>query len=121
MEWHVDNSAPIYLQLLEQLQMRIITGIYQPGQQLPAVRELAAEAGVNPNIMQKALAELERLELAFSKRTSGRFITEDEEKIKALWKQLAMEEVKKFTEKMQQLGIEREGLLAMIAECMEEE
>lgn len=114
MEWYVDNSAPIYLQLLEQLQLRIIAGVYQPGQQLPAVRELAADAGVNPNTMQKALAELERLELAHSKRTSGRFITEDEEKITALRKQLALREVRKFTEKMQQLGFDTEEILAMI-------
>lgn len=118
-EWNVDNSAPIYLQLLEQLQLRIIAGVYQPGQQLPAVRELAAEAGVNPNTMQKALAELERLELAYSRRTSGRFITEDEDRITALRKQLAMGEVRKFTEKMQKLGFTKDAILAMITESMD--
>lgn len=119
-EWNVDSSAPIYLQLLEQLQLRIIAGIYQPGQQLPAVRELAAEAGVNPNTMQKALSELERLELAYSKRTSGRFITEDGVRITALKKKWALEEVEQFTSKMTQLGFGREEILAMVTEILGE-
>ena len=79
MPWNLDSSRPIYLQIIERVQMDIITGRYQPGDKLPSVRNLAQEAAVNPNTMQKALSELERSGLIYSQRTSGRFITEDKE------------------------------------------
>jgi DNA-binding transcriptional regulator YhcF (GntR family) len=78
MSWEFKPDRPIYTQLLEQIQIRIVTGVYPPGSQLLSVRELAAQAAVNPNTMQKALAELERMELVYTKRTAGRFITGDE-------------------------------------------
>ena len=77
MPWNLDSSRPIYTQLVERIQLDILAGKYQPGARLPSVRDLASEAGVNPNTMQKALAELERENLVHSARTSGRFITED--------------------------------------------
>ena len=77
MEWNLDPSRPIYQQIIEKVETEIASGRYQPGQQLPSVRELALEAGVNPNTMQRALSELERGGLVTSRRTSGRFITED--------------------------------------------
>lgn len=64
MAWELRQDRPIYLQLIETIEQRIITGQYPAGSRLPGVRELAAEAGVNPNTMQKALSELERRELA---------------------------------------------------------
>ena len=84
MAWNLDADKPIYAQLMEIIQMQIISGKYQAGGRLPSVRELAAEASVNPNTMQKALSELERGGLVYSQRTSGRFITEDEELLKEL-------------------------------------
>lgn len=60
MPWKFDNNRSIYVQLVEKIQNRIITGVYAPGSRLASVRELAGEAEVNPNTMQKALAELER-------------------------------------------------------------
>ena len=60
MPWELDNDRPIYLQLMERIQQDIISGIYKPGDRLPSVRDLAVEAAVNPNTMQKALSELER-------------------------------------------------------------
>ena len=81
-------SRPIYLQIIERVQMDIITGRYQPGDKLPSVRDLAQEAAVNPNTMQKALSELERSGLIYSQRTSGRFITEDKELIHQMKKNL---------------------------------
>ena len=84
MTWNLDNNIPIYLQIMERIQRDIISGRYRPGDKLPSVRELAVEAAVNPNTMQKALSELERGGLVYSQRTSGRFITEDEELLKEL-------------------------------------
>ena len=77
MAWNLDSDRPIYAQLLERIQLQIVSGIYGPGDKLPSVRDLAAEASVNPNTMQKAFAELERSGLIETKRTSGRFVTED--------------------------------------------
>ena len=82
MAWDLDNGRPIYAQLVERIQMQIVSGLYPPGSRLPSVRELAAVAAVNPNTMQKAFAELERSGLIVTQRTNGRTVTEDAELIR---------------------------------------
>ena len=114
MEWNFDNQRPIYTQLAEMIRMCIITGIYQPGSRLPAVRELANEASVNPNTMQKALSELEGTGLIYAVRTSGRFVTEDEEKIAFARRSLAEGEVEEFLQKMKDLGMEKDEIIELI-------
>ncbi len=104
MPWDLDNNRPIYLQLMERIQLDIISGTYKPGDRLPSVRELALEASVNPNTMQKALAELERSGIVHSMRTSGRLITEDRSMIEQLKGELAREQIGAFLEKMNRLG-----------------
>ena len=121
MPWNLDSSRPIYLQIIERVQMDIITGRYQPGDKLPSVRDLAQEAAVNPNTMQKALSELERSGLIYSQRTSGRFITEDKELIHQMQKELAAAEVSAFVAHMKQLGITTEEIRQLLAETIEEE
>ena len=121
MPWTLDSSRPIYLQIIERVQMDIITGRYQPGDKLPSVRDLAQEAAVNPNTMQKALSELERSGLIYSQRTSGRFITEDKELIHQMKKELAAAEVSAFVAHMKQLGITPEEIRQLLAETIEEE
>ena len=121
MPWNLDSSRPIYLQIIERVQMDIITGRYQPGDKLPSVRDLAQEAAVNPNRMQKALSELERSGLIYSQRTSGRFITEDKELIHQMQKELAAAEVSAFVAHMKQLGITPEEIRQLLAETIEEE
>ena len=121
MPWNLDSSRPIYLQIIERVQMDIITGRYQPGDKLPSVRDLAQEAAVNPNTMQKALSELERSGLIYSQRTSGRFITEDKELIHQMKKELAAAEVAAFVAHMKQLGITPEEIRQLLAETIEEE
>ena len=121
MPWNLDSSRPIYLQIIERVQMDIITGRYQPGDKLPSVRDLAQEAAVNPNTMQKALSELERSGLIYSQRTSGRFITEDKELIQQMKKELAAAEVSAFVAHMKQLGITPEEIRQLLAETIEEE
>ena len=120
MPWNLDSSRPIYLHI-ERVQMDIITGRYQPGDKLPSVRDLAQEAAVNPNTMQKALSELERSGLIYSQRTSGRFITEDKELIHQMKKELAAAEVSAFVAHMKQLGITPEEIRQLLAETIEEE
>ena len=121
MPWNLDSSRPIYLQIIERVQMDIITGRYQAGDKLPSVRDLAQEAAVNPNTMQKALSELERSGLIYSQRTSGRFITEDKELIHQMKKGLAAAEVSAFVAHMKQLGITPEEIRQLLAETIEEE
>ena len=104
MSWNLDSERPIYTQIIERITLDIISGIYAPGARLPSVRDLAQNAGVNPNTMQKALSELERNHLVYSQRTSGRFITEDEDMLKQLKKEVAEEQIREFFQKMEQLG-----------------
>ncbi|MFW5630269.1 MAG: GntR family transcriptional regulator [Acetivibrio ethanolgignens] len=119
MTWELKNDRPIYLQLMEQLKLRIISGAYLPGSKLPAVRELAAEASVNPNTMQKALSELERDGLLYANRTSGRFITEDISMIEALKFDLAQEHLTLFLEQMEKLGFTKEEIREFLLKHLE--
>lgn len=120
MAWNLDDSRPIYLQLMEKIQEDIVSGTYHAGDKLPSVRELALEASVNPNTMQKALSELERSGLVYAKRTSGRFITEDETMLKQLKKELALGHIREFFDKMKQLGFQTEDALTLIEETIKE-
>lgn len=121
MSWTLDNDRPIYLQLMERIQRDIIAGVYQPGDKLPSVRDLALEAAVNPNTMQKALSELERSGLVYSQRTSGRFITEDTAMLTQMKYELAQEHITEFFEKMKQLGFSRAELLTLVTKAAEGE
>lgn len=121
MSWTLDNDRPIYLQLMERIQRDIVAGVYQPGDKLPSVRDLALEAAVNPNTMQKALSELERSGLVYSQRTSGRFITEDTEMLTQMKKELATEHIQEFFQKMEQLGFSRAELLTLVTKAAEGE
>lgn len=120
MSWNLDSSRPIYTQIVERIQLDIIAGKYQPGARLPSVRDFASEAGVNPNTMQKALAELEREDLVHSERTSGRFITEDTAMIEKMREELATTQIRDFFEKMQQMGFNTEKTIALIERIMKE-
>ena len=112
--WNLDSDRPIYLQIIEEIQKRIITGKYSPGERLPSVRELADEASVNPNTMQRAMAELERVGLVYTQRTNGRFITEDHDMIQTLKSTLASEQIGAFLETMKHYGYEPEEVASLI-------
>ena len=116
MQWKIDGSAPIYSQLVEQIKLGIVSGEWIPGQRVPAVRELAVDAGVNPNTMQRALQELERQGLLFSQRTSGRFVTEDTEMIEDAKRTLANRHITAFIRQMQALGYTRQESVALLEE-----
>ena len=116
MQWKFDGNAPIYTQLVDQMKLGIVSGEWIPGQRIPAVRELAVDAGVNPNTMQRALQELERQGLVFSQRTSGRFVTEDREMIEDAKRTLANRHISAFIRQMQALGYTRQEIVAMLEE-----
>ena len=121
MAWALDSGRPIYAQIIERVQLDIITGHYKPGEKLPSVRELASEAAVNPNTMQKALSELEQSGLLYTQRTSGRFITEDTDRIHRMKNSLATMQVREVLRKMRQLGLGDEEILQLIHTIMKEE
>jgi len=121
MQWQFSNDAPIYTQLIQQVKVGIVTGAFPPGERLPSVRDLATEAGVNPNTMQRALAELERDGLVYSQRTAGRFVTEDNTMINQAKRSLAERHVKTFLEAMLRLGFRREEIIHLIEQELGEE
>lgn len=112
--WNFSTDRPIYLQLMEQLQLSIVGGTYAPGSRLPSVRELAQEASVNPNTVQKALTELERSGILYTQRTNGRFITEDAAMIAELKRQLAEGQIQEFLRNMKGFGYEPKDVIALI-------
>lgn len=120
MPWNLDNNRPIYLQLVERIQMDIVSGVYHAGDKLPSVRELAADAAVNPNTMQKAFTELERSGLMYTQRTNGRYITEDQERISRVREELARECTQSYLSNIRRLGYEREQALALAQKIIEE-
>ena len=113
------NDKSIYLQLVDIIQNRIATGYYAPGSKLASVRDLASEAEVNPNTMQKALAELERMGLVHSQRTSGRFVTDDEGRIQKMKRETARETIQTFLQQMKNMGFEKEEIIDLIREDKE--
>jgi DNA-binding transcriptional regulator YhcF (GntR family) len=121
MAWKLTSDRPIYLQLMEQIQLSILCGVYQPGSRLPSVRDLSQEASVNPNTMQKALSELERTGLIFSQRTSGRFITEDTAMIEQLKEDYVQNQVLLFYRNLKDLGFTKEEILRYMNQFEREE
>ena len=107
MLWEFKDGRAIYLQLIEQIQLRIISGLYKAGGRLPSVRDMASEASVNPNTMQRALSELEKIGIVYSQGTSGRFITDDKQKIEELKKDIATEQAEKFLKGMEDIGFDK--------------
>ena len=114
MAWELDADRPIYAQLVERIQREIVSGKYQPGEKLPSVRDLAAVAAVNPNTMQRALAELERLELIRTQRTAGRTVTEDLARIAREKRRLAQAGIDAFWQALAQLGYDRAQALELL-------
>ena len=121
MDWKFRNDLPIYSQLVERIQQAIVSGTMPPGARLSSVRDLAMEAGVNPNTMQRALQELEREGLVYANRTAGRFVTEDIGRIADARKAMAAVQVRSFLEAMEKLGCSYEEILALLAGEKEEQ
>lgn len=112
--WHFSNDKPIYTQIVEHIKQLIVSGGLSPGDKLPSVRELAQEACVNPNTMQRAMAELENNGLLYTMRSAGRYITEDTELIKQVKNELAKKEISDFLQSMEKLGFSPEETVKMI-------
>ena len=114
MSWNLDSDRPIFIQIIEHMEYDIVSGALPPGSKVPSVRDLASEASVNPNTMQRALGEMERLELMHTERTSGRYVTEDLNVIESLKKRIASAGVDGFIKQMKRLGLDRDEVLKLV-------
>ena len=114
MAWELNSDRPIYTQILEKLQVRIVCGIYRPGEWLPSVRDLAAEANVNPNTMQRAFTELERSGLVITQRNMGRVVTQDTQMIETVKHNMAVTQVDSFFVNLRQLGFSDSEIISLI-------
>ena len=108
MKFEFDNNIPIYIQLVEQLKMYIISGNMKTGERLPSVRELALQTKVNPNTMQKALVELEEIGLIYTERTNGKFVTENKKLIEKLRNNYAKELSLQYFSNMSNIGFDKD-------------
>ena len=121
MSWEFQDHLPIYAQLMDTLKRRIITGRYLPGEKLPSVRELAAEAGINPNTVQRAFSELEREGLIYTQRATGKYVTENADEIKSARQTLAKTQVAEFLSNMQSLGYSVGDVIVLLQSFNESE
>ncbi|MBE5944693.1 MAG: GntR family transcriptional regulator [Lachnospiraceae bacterium] len=121
MAWKFHNNTPIYIQIMDEIKLRIAKGVLKPGDKVPPVRELAITAGVNPNTMQKALSELEREGVLYSERTAGRFVA------KILWgdnnlkENMSLKYVEAYASNMRELGYEKEDMLHALKIYLEDQ
>ncbi len=118
MAWELNSDRPIYMQIMDNIKFSIISGKYPCGDKLPSVRDLAHEAAVNPNTMQKALSELELTGLIQSNRTTGRFVTDDTGLISSVKKELATEYCSEFFEKLHSLGMTDNEIKELISDII---
>jgi len=114
MPWDLKPDRPIYTQLIEQIELKICSWVYPLGSKLPSVRDLAQEASVNPNTMQRALAKLEENGLLYTNRTSGRYVTEDVKMVQIVKDKLAQELIQEFIQNMKRLGFDEKEIVSAI-------
>ena len=116
MNFIFDNDRPIYIQLVEQLEIYIISGKIESGEKLPSVRDLALKTKVNPNTMQKALLELEDLKLIYTERTNGKYVTKDKKLLNKFKEKYAKEKTKKYLNEMKELGFMKTEIIEILKE-----
>ena len=121
MGWNFQTDLPIYTQLVDAIKFSIVSGELLPGARMSTVRDLALEAGVNPNTMQRALQQLEREGLVYSQRSSGRFVTEDVSVIDRARSALAAEYVRRYRDSMASLGFSEEDMRTLLESSGEED
>ena len=120
MSFEFDNNKPIYLQLVDIIKLKIISKELKPGSKLSSVRDMAQEFGVNPNTMKRALSELERENLLYSQRTSGRFVTDNEDNINQLREEVAKVEILSLYNILTKLGYKKEELIELVINNLKE-
>lgn len=112
------TNVPIYLQIMNDVKLKIVSGSWEVGQRLPSVRELAVEFSVNPNTMQRALAELERDGLLYTERTSGRYVSQDQSRISKARDEMAEKYTESYFSSMEKLGYKKEDVINVISNTL---
>lgn len=120
MAFEFNDNKPIYIQIVDILKIKIISGELEAGAKLKSVRDLALDFEVNPNTMQRALSELERENLMYSQRTSGRFVTDDIDTIVHLREEMARIEIAELYSMLIKLGYKKEELTQIILRNLKE-
>ncbi|GGF67773.1 GntR family transcriptional regulator [Paenibacillus albidus] len=119
MKIEFDNNLPIYLQIMNYLKGEIVTGKLGPGDKIPSVRELAGELQINPNTVQRTFQELEREGIVETRRGMGRYVTQEEEKIMMIKKEMAKDILDRFIRGMKDLGFKEDDIVAAVKESVE--
>lgn len=114
-----DNNMPIYIQLIDRLQSQILSGKLSPGEKLDSVRGLADLYQVNPNTVQRSLADLESSGLIVSKRAVGKFVTEDVRLISAVREKHIDDEIRSMLEKLYKEGYTKEEIYSSLKKLLE--
>ncbi len=120
MSWKFTSDAPIYIQIMDEIKLRIARGKLKAGDKVPSVRELAVIAGVNPNTMQKALSELEREGVLYSQRTSGRFVSDISTYDTDMKRDVGKKYIKVYVDEMRLLGYDDDELVEAVKQYIEE-
>jgi DNA-binding transcriptional regulator YhcF (GntR family) len=113
--WQFNSNRPIYQQIVDEIELRILNGTYEMGMRLPSVRDLAVLAAVNPNTMQRALAELEEMGLVSTQRNTGRTVTTDDSAVSRARDSKASLLAETFLMQMKALGLSRKEVLERLA------
>lgn len=114
----LEESMPIYAQIMRSIKQAIASGELKYGEKIKPVRELAIEFGVNPNTMQRALAELEREGVLFSERTTGRYVTKELGLVDSIRKEMAAEATSAYITNMTALGYTEEEIKSFFSETL---
>ena len=114
MAWHFNQREAMFLQIADRMRLEILNGVYAPDQQIPSVRQLAYEASVNPNTMQRALAQLEEEGLLYARGTVGRFVSSDPDIIKAAKEKVRQKTVRRWIREATSLGFSVEEMISYI-------
>jgi len=120
MNWKFTGDRPVYQQIMQTLRGGILKGEFPPGKKIPSVRDLASQAQVNPNTMQRALTELEREGLLVSGGTSGRSVTQEESILNAMKEEILKELARECAEKFMVFGVTPSQAARLLAELDEE-
>ena len=116
MSTNLDPTRPIYLQIMEEIKRRAVRGRYRPGEQLPSVRDLAREMGVNPNTAARVYTELEREGFIFTRRGQGSFITEEPDRIARERDRFAREAARRCIDSIRELELTVEQIEGILTE-----
>jgi len=120
MAWQFDSVTPIYLQIIMAIRSGVLKGTYPPGSKLPTVRELALQAGVNPNTVQRALTEMERDGLLHAERTTGRYVTTDQAVLENTRHKVSAAAIAAMCDKLRGLGLDDGQIIGQVEQWMKE-